>query len=153
MVCPDLISIATEPMGVCAIISTSFPLLSLKNDKLLSRTLLNLPFKISATIMFSNRDPFKGRFNKVRESNLSFFRDSNGNEVDIIAQTPMGSVAIEIKSGQTIVPDFFRGLDYFERIAAHDLIKKYIVYGGEDKQLRSKAHVLSYKNCHEITEI
>ncbi|OGR50923.1 MAG: AAA family ATPase [Elusimicrobia bacterium RIFCSPLOWO2_02_FULL_39_32] len=98
-------------------------------------------------------DILKGRFNKVRESNLSFFRDSNGNEVDIIAQTPMGSVAIEIKSGQTIVPDFFRGLDYFERIAAHDLIKKYIVYGGEDKQLRSKAHVLSYKNCHEITEI
>ncbi|MBI2119281.1 MAG: ATP-binding protein [Elusimicrobia bacterium] len=98
-------------------------------------------------------DILKGRFNKVRESNLSFFRDSNGNEVDIIAQTPRGLVAIEIKSGETIVPDFFRGLDYFERIAAHNLIKKYIVYGGEDKQLRSKAQVLSYKNCHEIKEI
>jgi predicted AAA+ superfamily ATPase len=97
-------------------------------------------------------DLIKERFNKVRESNLFFFRDSNGNEVDLIAQTPKGLTAIEIKAGQTVVPDFFRGIDYFEKIAGNHLTKKYIIYGGQEEQYRSKAHILSYKNSYKILE-
>jgi predicted AAA+ superfamily ATPase len=92
----------------------------------------------------------KDRLNKVRRANLAFFRDSNGNEIDVIAQTPKGIVAVEIKSGQTIIPAFFKGLDYFESIAGHRPLKKYVIYGGKEEQVRSKAHILPYKSSYKI---
>ena len=95
-------------------------------------------------------DLIKTRWNQARENNLSFFRDSNGNEVDLVVPSSKGLAAIEIKSAQTVVPDFFKGLDYFEKIAGKALAKKYVVYGGTDEQNRTAGQVLSYKNCHKI---
>ncbi|MCM8812911.1 MAG: ATP-binding protein [Candidatus Omnitrophica bacterium] len=94
----------------------------------------------------------KGQLNRAREGDLSFFRDSNGNEVDLLMPTRTGLGALEIKSGQTIVPDFFKGLNYFTKIAGEHLAKKYIVYGGDENQERSQGTVLSFRTGHTITD-
>ncbi|UCD15126.1 MAG: ATP-binding protein [Candidatus Omnitrophota bacterium] len=92
----------------------------------------------------------KYRWNRAQEHNLYFFRDSNGNEVDVITQTAKGLTAIEIKSGQTIIPNFFKGLDYFERICKDTISGKYVVYGGKIEQKRSQGYVLNFKHCSHI---
>lgn len=87
----------------------------------------------------------KNRYEKAESSNLSFFRDSNKNEVDLIAPSQSGLWAVEIKSSQTIAPDFFKGLNYFEELHQEGEIKKALVYGGDQSQARSIGHVVAWK--------
>ena len=87
----------------------------------------------------------KNRYEKAERSNLSFFRDSNKNEVDLIAPLPTGLWAVEIKSSQTVTADFFKGLDYFEALNPGEKLKKALVYGGDRNQLRSAGHVVAWK--------
>ncbi len=94
----------------------------------------------------------KKRFEDAERSNLSFFRDSNKNEVDLIAQSGSGMLAVEIKSSQTIVQDFFKGLEYFESLNKPDQIKKALVYGGDQNQPRSAGQVVSWKNLDTLLE-
>ncbi|HHE38592.1 MAG TPA: ATP-binding protein, partial [Candidatus Cloacimonetes bacterium] len=71
----------------------------------------------------------KYRLHKGLDSNLYYFRDSHGNEVDIIIETGYGSVPIEIKSGQTINFSFFKGLDIFGKLE-HGYKSSGLIYGG-----------------------
>ena len=63
--------------------------------------------------MFENLvilEKMKNSFNDGDEPNLTFWRDSNGNEVDLIETVDNIDKAIEIKSGQTYSADYFKGL-------------------------------------------
>ena len=86
-------------------------------------------------------EALKHRFNRGRESNLSFFRDSRGLECDLFYETGHGIHAIEIKSGATVASDYFTSLN---RVA--DLIPsisaKTVVYGGTARQSRTDSEVL-----------
>ena len=59
----------------------------------------------------------KTRFNSGERAALHFWRDSNGNEVDVIADLGPKLMAIEIKSGQTVNRDFFTGLERWQALA------------------------------------
>jgi predicted AAA+ superfamily ATPase len=87
----------------------------------------------------------KNRYERAESSNLSFFRDSNKNEVDLIAPFRSGLWAVEIKSSQTVASDFFKGLGYFEKLNHGEKIKKALVYGGDHSHVRSLAHVVAWK--------
>jgi hypothetical protein len=52
----------------------------------------------------------KGRFNKGQQADLSFWRDSKGLEVDLVLDDGNSLKPVEIKSGQTIVPDFMTSI-------------------------------------------
>jgi len=43
--------------------------------------------------------------------NLYFWRDSNGNEVDVVIELGQGLMPVEIKAGKTVARDFFSGLE------------------------------------------
>ncbi len=62
-----------------------------------------------------------------------FFRDNNGNEVDLIIEDGQSVHAIEIKYGKTINDDFFRGLTIWSKISNAPSSSCYIVYGGDTK--------------------
>ncbi len=51
----------------------------------------------------------KTRYNAGKTSNLYFWRDRSGHEVDLIIDHGTSLSALEIKSGQTINKDYFRG--------------------------------------------
>lgn len=91
----------------------------------------------------------KGRYNRGFKSNLYFWRDRSGNEVDIIAESGPNLIAIEIKSGQTINSDYFKGLNYLSKIV-HMGLKQYVIYGGDQDMLRQGVQV---KNWERIVEI
>ncbi len=91
----------------------------------------------------------KHRFNAGKGENLYFFRDNAGNEVDLIRDRGVELDAIEIKSGQTIGGDFFKGLNYLDRLT-DQLRQAYLVYGGEKQYVRQGVNVLSWRNLSEV---
>lgn len=77
----------------------------------------------------------KHDLNRNRTAQLYFFRDSNGNEVDLLYGRGPNLVPIEIKSGQTISSDWFRGINHFAR--HFPATGGAVIYAGEASQHRS----------------
>ena len=78
----------------------------------------------------------KERFNNGKTDNLFYWRDKTGNEVDILTDDAGKLTALELKAGETISTDFFKGLDYFSALQKKP-IKKLLLYGGKQEQTRS----------------
>ena len=93
----------------------------------------------------------KQQFNRGRRPANYFWRDNTGHEIDFLAEHGEGIRIAEIKSGKTIRPDFFRGLDFYKKIATPD-VSSYLIYGGEASQARSKHTVLRWQDCGDLLE-
>jgi predicted AAA+ superfamily ATPase len=94
------------------------------------------PFKGS---LFENLvivDFLKRRYNKGKTNNLFFWRDNTGNEVDLLFESGDLLIPIEIKSGQTISEEFFKGIRYWNKLTQSE--GGFLVYSGEMIQKRSK---------------
>lgn len=76
----------------------------------------------------------KKRFNKGKSNNLYFWRDNVGNEVDLIIADGSTITPVEIKSGQTITNDYFKGIQYWNKISKTE--GGYVIYGGDTEQKR-----------------
>ena len=96
-------------------------------------------------------EALKFRYNQGKRDNLFFYRDSNGNEVDLIAEQGRRLLAIEIKAGSTINPDYFKGLRHFRKaIGTEWTVAAGVVYGGDDSQRRSEALIGPALRCDEL---
>ncbi len=82
-------------------------------------------------------DILKTRFNKAKTNNLYFWRDSVGNEIDVLLDNGLTITPIEIKSGQTVTKGYFKGLNYWNKLTKAK--GGYVVYGGNMVQKRSNA--------------
>ncbi len=96
-------------------------------------------------------EALKHRFNRGRRSNLSFFRDSQGLECDLVCENGNGMGAIEIKSGATVASDWFDSLNRVAK-ALPQIASRAIVYGGSDRQSRRDAEVVPLADLSEILE-
>jgi len=76
----------------------------------------------------------------------NFWKDSNGNEVDVIADAGTKLMPIEIKSGQTLNRDFFTGLERWLDLAGDQAISPTLVYGGINKYY-PKGHQYLWLGC------
>jgi predicted AAA+ superfamily ATPase len=74
----------------------------------------------------------KTRLNSGERPNMYFWRDSNGNEVDVIIEQGQKLMPIEIKSGSTIARDFFTGLEKWIAMAGDLSFSPTLIYGGAD---------------------
>lgn len=83
----------------------------------------------------------KYRFNRGKKNNLNFYRDSTGNEVDIIYNIAQKSAAIEVKSARSITTDFFKGLQAFENTLPETAMSKALIYGGNRNETRQGVHI------------
>ncbi len=91
----------------------------------------------------------KARWNRAKESNLYFWRDNFGNEIDVIIDRGTEQIPVEIKSGQTINSDFFKGLKYWNKITGTE--GGNVVYGGNEIQKRSEGfNVYPFNKLDEI---
>ena len=59
----------------------------------------------------------------------------SGHEIDVVADHGSHSIGIELKAGMTVIPEFFKGLTYWQSLTKYD--KCYLIYGGEETQKRS----------------
>jgi hypothetical protein len=92
----------------------------------------------------------KNRFNEGLEHNCYYWRDKSGNEIDCLIETGGSLVQVEIKSGKTIVDDFFEGLRYWDKLADRNSKNLYLIYNGEEDQRRTFATVLGWKSITSI---
>jgi hypothetical protein len=88
----------------------------------------------------------KNYYNQGRIPKLFFWRDQIGHEIDCINEYQNTIEAIELKSGKTIAQDFFVNLTYLQEITDNFSTTSYVVYGGDNEQLRSKTKVISWRN-------
>lgn len=94
----------------------------------------------------------KGRFNRGLTSNLYFWRDNSGIEVDVIAEHGKSLMPIEIKSGQTITADYFTGLKKWLAVAGETAGRPKLVYGGNERHTRSGIEVIPWRTISGIAE-
>lgn len=94
----------------------------------------------------------KQRFNRALEDNLYFWRDRTGREVDILVDRGTELVPIEVKSGQTVNRDFFRGLESWRQLAGEAAGSGWLVYGGERTASRGAIEVLPWSRIGELGE-
>lgn len=87
----------------------------------------------------------KQRFNQGRMPDLYFFRDSSGNEVDLIYKDGDGLVPMEIKSSSTFSSSLLSGLKKFLLISKQ-IKKSYLIYNGDKKELSSNIVAINFKN-------
>lgn len=71
-------------------------------------------------------EALKSRYNRARTPNLYFFRDSHGNEIDLLHAAGRERVGIEVKSSATFHPSFKKGLARFHEHVA-PLAGRYVV--------------------------
>ncbi|QYZ67897.1 MAG: DUF4143 domain-containing protein [Gammaproteobacteria bacterium (ex Lamellibrachia satsuma)] len=89
----------------------------------------------------------KARYNAGETSNLYYWRDRSGHEVDLLIDHGSHLSPLEIKSGQTINKGYFKGLEFWQKLAGKTAGKAWLVYGGDSRQMRSDVTVLPW---HEI---
>lgn len=86
----------------------------------------------------------KERRNRALTPNLFFWRDSAGEEIDLVIEDDSGQpVAVEIKMGQTLAGDWFSSLLRFREFSGSG--QAAIVYGGNQSASRSGVTVLPWK--------
>ena len=93
----------------------------------------------------------KMRYHSGLVPNVFFWRDNAGHEIDLLLEEGDDLKAVEIKSGETISSEFFKGLDYFGKLAGLPDENRFLIYGGLKNYQRTGAAVLSWKNFPEIS--
>lgn len=74
-----------------------------------------------------------------------YWRDNGGHEIDLLLEEGGKIIPIEIKSGRTIQHDFFKNMDYFNRVSANPPSMGHIIYGGDSFQPRTNGVVAGWK--------
>ena len=91
----------------------------------------------------------KTRANQGKTPNLYFFRDSNGNEVDILFESGRELVAIEVKSSATYRQELLKGLKRLRSLAPN-IRQSYLVYAGEPFVFSDGIAALRYDQVEEV---
>ena len=92
----------------------------------------------------------KTRLNRGERAAFHFWRDSNGNEVDVIADIGMKLMPIEIKSGETLNREFFVGLERWLALAGDQAATPALVYGGTETHARKGINVFGWNAVGKV---
>ena len=95
---------------------------------------------------------YKHRANQGKLGDLSFFRDRNGAEVDLIVVGPTGITIVEAKSSKTASSSLFDGS---KRVQKHlskstNRFPVVLVYGGDRPQRRGIDSLIPWRELHEF---
>jgi uncharacterized protein len=92
----------------------------------------------------------KRSMNSGLEPNIYFWRDRTGNEIDIIFDTVDALIPLEVKSGKTIVPDYFNGFKKWIDITGEPDAQGWLVYAGDESQNRKECRVVAWNRISDV---
>lgn len=95
-------------------------------------------------------EALKSRYNRGKESNLYFYRDSNQNEIDLVMKDSLGLSGIEIKSSMTYHPDFEKALKRMGEWINEPVLGKAVIYAGSFENTTSDTKLLNYMHLRDI---
>jgi predicted AAA+ superfamily ATPase len=103
-------------------------------------------------LMFENLvvlEALKARFNRGKTLNLYFFRDSHGNEIDLLYKSGHELVGVEIKAAATWNSSFKKGLLRFA-VQLQPLTRQYVIYSGKPIEFSDGVQVLHFTRVNEV---
>jgi hypothetical protein len=83
--------------------------------------------------------------------NLSFLRDTNQNEIDLIIELAGKTIPLEIKASQTMSSSFFETLTWFQE-QTNNKEDAVVVYGGNENQTRTKGKVVAWDKLDKLVK-
>jgi uncharacterized protein len=86
----------------------------------------------------------KNHMNRGEEHPIYFWRDSTGNEIDILMDQGDSLIPLEIKAGQTVSSDFFKGIRFWKKLSNDLEQPTALVYGGDKSFIRSDTYVYAW---------
>ncbi|MFN4082442.1 MAG: ATP-binding protein [Bacteroidia bacterium] len=90
----------------------------------------------------------KSRYNNGQRSNLYYWRDRTGNEIDVLLDQSSQVIPLEIKAAVTFNADYLKGINYWRKI--HPLTQKsYVIYTGKTAEM-DKTTILNWKEIDVI---
>lgn len=95
----------------------------------------------------------KNKLNNGQQSNLYFWRDKNGKEIDCIIETAGKLSPVEIKSSQTKSLHFFDTVTYYRSLAKQKSIESYVVYGGKEKLKTKNGLLIPWSDMEELYKL
>ncbi|HLP92942.1 MAG TPA: ATP-binding protein [Saprospiraceae bacterium] len=81
---------------------------------------------------------------------MYFFRDSNGNEVDLLLEQGLDIFAFEMKYGKTVNDDYFKGLNYWSRLTGNPIERGRVIYGGHTASNRQYGQVVPWDKLDKV---
>jgi uncharacterized protein len=75
----------------------------------------------------------KARLNRGLAPSLFFYRDTNGNEVDVIIRSGRKLIPLEIKSAETFTEGFLSGIAAFRKTVGGRATAGFVLYNGKQK--------------------
>jgi|GEM_PF-1905762 uncharacterized protein len=80
---------------------------------------------------------------------LTFYRDTNNNEIDLIIEAGGKIIPVEIKASETMSGDYFNTITWFRGKAKCEQ-DGVVVYGGNQNQKRLQGRVISWRDVEKI---
>jgi len=91
----------------------------------------------------------KNRLNKQQFGNMYFYRDSTGNEVDVILENENGLMPIEIKSSVKTDSSMFKNIKWFQKVFRQT--GGLLIYGGsQNKSFDNAIEQLGWESVSEL---
>lgn len=91
----------------------------------------------------------KNNFNNAQNEGMYYFRDSAGNEIDLILERENEPIAIEIKSSKKIDDGMMRGLKYWQKLQPNS--QCLLLHGGDRNEiLNEKLSIVPYTEIGNI---
>jgi predicted AAA+ superfamily ATPase len=88
----------------------------------------------------------KNFLNRGQEPDIYFWRDSQGHEIDLLLDLGSELIPVEIKSGETVAEDFFKGLAYWRSLSGQEQAPGALVYGGNRSYQRRGFAVYAWQD-------
>jgi predicted AAA+ superfamily ATPase len=98
-------------------------------------------------------ETLKQYFHRGIRPQCYYWRDNAGNEIDLLLEEGGKIIPVEIKSGRTIQQDFFKNIDYFNRISGNPSVLGHIIYGGDSFQPRTQGVVSGWRQMPLWSEL
>lgn len=97
-------------------------------------------------------DLIKSKLNRGEKPSFFFWRDSNGNEVDLLIEQGTKLMPIEIKSGRTLTHESFAGMEKWHALAGGKAAAPALIYGGNDSYRHKEIKVVGWKECGQLLQ-
>lgn len=123
-------------------------LLGIENE----RQLVTHPLRGSLFENWCITELMKSRFNRGLSSNLYFWRNHVGLEIDVIVDHGSRLLPVEIKSGATVASDWFGSIRKWNELAGKEAEAAWLIYGGRDSQERKQVRVEPWNRIGQLCD-
>jgi predicted AAA+ superfamily ATPase len=90
----------------------------------------------------------KKRLNNGQRSNLYYWRERSGIEIDILMEQATQIIPVEIKTATTFNSDFLKGINYWKKLKPA-IKNSYLVYTGKSSTI-DNTDILNWKKISGI---